>query len=452
MKKPLIISLSRLAAALALLAAALLAPAAPTLAASGINRYVSPGGSDTTNCASAAAPCQTVAYAISQSSTAGDTLLLDAGLYVEHLTIDRNIRIVHDPDKPCCSTLSGGSNGRVIDVNTYGALVSLEKITIRNGELTDNSGAGIRNNGILTLDDVILHHNIINVTTPGTPGYLYRGGAINNLHELTIRSSSVHDNSANDGGAISSTGSLTVRNTEIYANSALRFGGGIWVPYGAPTTLENSTLYENSAGTAGGGMYINSDGVPGNRGEHHYFKNVTISGNTAVGFAGGLASYLQVEMDHSTLTENIAPGTGADLYLFETQTLPESGFAHSLITSTIIANPSATNALCYISGAANFVLSGGDNLSSDASCDFSLPSDQEDTDPELLPLADNGGYVQTHALPYGSPAIDLAGPYALLADARGVFPQDGDLNGSVVPDVGAYEYTPFHIYIPLARK
>ncbi len=454
MKNPRIVSLSRLAVALVLLAAVLLAPAAPISAAAGINRYVSPTGSNTSDCSSAAAPCQTIAYALTQSSDSpgGDTLLLDTGLYIEHLTIKKSIRIVHNPAKPCCSVLSGGSNGRVIDINTYAAQVSLEKITIRNGELTDDSGAGIRNNGILTLDNVILHHNIINLTNPGTASYAYRGGAIDNQHQLTIRSSSVHDNSANDGGGISTTGPLTVQNTEIYANSAQRFGGGIWVPYGAPTTLENTTLYENSATVAGGGMYINSDGVAANRGEHHYFKNVTISGNTASGYAGGLVSYLQVEMDHSTLAQNIAPEVGADLYLYETQTLPESGFPHSVVTSTIITNPSASAALCYISNTDPFVLSDGHNLSRDSSCGFSLSTDQENTDPGLLPLADNGGYVQTRALPAGSPAIDHAGPYALGADARGIIPMDGDLNGSVVPDVGAYEFVPFHVFLPLARR
>ena len=194
-------------------------------------------------------------------------------------------------------------------------------------------------------------------------------------------------------------------------------------------------------------MYINSDGVAANRGEHHYFKNVTISGNTG----SGLVSYLQVEMDHCTLAQNSTPGN-VELDLRETQTLPESGFPHSLITNTIIANPAAINSLCLITGAADFTLSGGGNLSSDHSCDFSPPGDQVDTNPGLLTLADNGGYVQTHALPSGSPAIDHAGPYALGADARGMPAMDGDRNGSVVADVGAYEYPPFHVFIPLARR
>ena len=132
----------RLAALLALLAVLMSPAAAPVNAADGINRYVSPGGSNTTNCSSAAAPCLTITYALSQSDP-GDTLLLDVGVYQENLVIDKNIRIVQDPSKTCtqsgalnyvpCATIDGGGSGRVIDITNYSAVVSLEKIAIRNG-------------------------------------------------------------------------------------------------------------------------------------------------------------------------------------------------------------------------------------------------------------------------------------------------------------------------------
>jgi hypothetical protein len=199
-------------------------------------------------------------------------------------------------------------------------------------------------------------------------------------------------------------------------------------------------------------MHINTVTDPLKRGDRHFFKNVTISGNTAVAFAGGLASYLRVEMDHCTLAENSAPGAGAELHLFENQTLPESGFPHSLITSTIVANPAATQPLCWIDDPASFTLSAGGNLSSDQSCDFNQASDQWDTDPGLLALADNGGQVRTRALPFGSEAIDQAWPYSLGADARGVVAQDGDRNGSVVADVGAYEFAFMRIFMPVVRR
>jgi hypothetical protein len=456
------VSILRLVVSLTLLAGSLLAPVSLTHAAAGINRYVSPTGSNTTNCASAAAPCRTIAYALNQA-VSGDTLLLDNGVYPEHLTIAIDIRIAHNPAKTCaqtgslnyvpCTIIDGGNAARVIDITVFTSQVSLEKITVRNGYVIDSNGAGIRNNGILTMDDVDLHHNIIHLTKPTeiNDNYPYRGGGIDNLHDLTLRSSTVYNNSANDGGGITSAGgSLLVQNTEIYGNSAQRFGGGVWVPYGDPSTLENSTLHGNTAGSGGAGMYINSDGIVGHRGNPHIFRNVTISGNTGSLYGGGLVSYLQVTLDHCTLGPNSAPGTGAELDLRETQTI--DGVAHSVVADTIIANPAATLSLCSITNAASFTLSGGGNLSSDHSCDFTLLSDQIDKNPRLLPLANNGGHVRTQALSYGSPAIDKAGAYALGADARGVPPLDGDLNGSVVPDVGAYEYMPFRSLLPVVRR
>ena len=103
-------------------------------------------------------------------------------------------------------------------------------------------------------------------------------------------------------------------------------------------------------------------------------------------FTGGLASYLQVTLDHCTLAENSAPGSGSELNLYEAQTIDM--VAHSVVADTIISNTAATLDICTISDAATFVLSGGGNLSSDHSCDFTLSSDLVDTDPGLLPLAD----------------------------------------------------------------
>ena len=454
--------------ALVMLTVALALPGIPANAAAGINRYVSPAGSNAPDCTNAAAPCKTITYALGQSQ-AGDTLLLDAGVYSEHLVINKGIRIVQNPVKACpylklvlplgltlipCATLDGGLNGRVIEITSALAEVSLEKLTIRNGQVTDGSGAGIRSQGLLTIDNVSLHSNHIIISDLANPSnYEFRGGAIDNQNQLTLRNSSMHDNSAYNGGGISSTGALLlVQNTNIFANNALHFGGGIWVPYGAPTTLENTTLYENSAVSSGGGMFIGNDGVPGNMGHAHLFRNVTISANTSSLGTGGLASYLQVNIDHSTLVLNSGFGNATDLDLTESQVYHGYGYLHSSITNTIVSHPSATLPLCAICEADSFVLSGGGNLSGDHSCDFTQPTDQVDTDPGLLPLAQNGGPVRTHALPFASPAIDHAGPYSLGADARGVVPQDGDLNGSVVPDSGAYEFTFIRTFLPMVRK
>lgn len=70
-------------------------------------------------------------------------------------------------------------------------------------------------------------------------------------------------------------------------------------------------------------------------------------------------------------------------------------------------------------------------------------------DPQLGPLADNGGPTQTHALPAGSPAIDAGNAGGcrdslgalLTADQRGFARTvDGDADGTAICDIGAYEF------------
>src|SRR5438874_867897 len=44
------------------------------------------------------------------------------------------------------------------------------------------------------------------------------------------------------------------------------------------------------------------------------------------------------------------------------------------------------------------ITSSGGNLSNDSSCNFTQPNDQQNVDPKLGPLQDNGGPTFTHAL------------------------------------------------------
>jgi hypothetical protein len=90
-----------------------------------------------------------------------------------------------------------------------------------------------------------------------------------------------------------------------------------------------------------------------------------------------------------------------------------------------------------VSSTAPLTLSGDHNLIGSASATLNLPADTLRTDPQLLPLADNGGATRTHAIPPNSPAIDAgANPGQLATDQRGgefVRAFDG------VADIGAYE-------------
>ena len=92
-----------------------------------------------------------------------------------------------------------------------------------------------------------------------------------------------------------------------------------------------------------------------------------------------------------------------------------------------------SSANCNSLGIVSF-RSAGHNLASDRSCPFRLPSDLQNTNPLLGPLANNGGPTDTLALLPGSPAINAGGSVGCPAtDQRGVPRPPGHC------DIGAFQ-------------
>jgi hypothetical protein len=96
------------------------------------------------------------------------------------------------------------------------------------------------------------------------------------------------------------------------------------------------------------------------------------------------------------------------------------------------------------------ILTGQHNIESGVSCGFNDPTDQQNTDALLDPLADNGGPTRTRALQPGSPAIDGGNPTGCVADrdGNGVLdpnPLMGDQRSEPrtnTCDIGAFESSP----------
>jgi hypothetical protein len=116
------------------------------------------------------------------------------------------------------------------------------------------------------------------------------------------------------------------------------------------------------------------------------------------------------------------------------------------VLSTIISANTNTD-VDFVVNDTNSFLSKGFNLIGDGNATvvpnnaFNNTGDQTGiANPGLNPLASNGGPTQTHALLFG-PAVD-AGPSSPCpaTDQRGdTRPTDGDGNGSIVCDIGAFE-------------
>ena len=229
-----------------------------------------------------------------------------------------------------------------------------------------------------------------------------------------MHNSTFSDNSADfgGGGIAYSGGTGTVHNSTFSGNSAVPSsedqsgGGGILifaVIEGTTLTVHNSTFNGNSADTGGG------------------IRNM-----------GGTLT-----VTHSTLSGNNATEGGSIYNSNNVVDDPEGGGVELIgtltLANTILAN-SSNGGDCVNDGGT--LTPAGVNLIEDGSCGASAdPTHFRTGDPQLGPLADNGGPTQTMALLVGSPAIDAAEDSLCPdTDQRGVARPHG-----AACDLGAYE-------------
>ncbi|MEX2093485.1 MAG: choice-of-anchor Q domain-containing protein [Pirellulales bacterium] len=246
---------------------------------------------------------------------------------------------------------------------------------------------------------------------------------------------------AGDGGGVSNAENLTIVASTISGNTSAHSGGGVFTHQGS-LTIRDSTLSGNTA-QYGGGLYVVSG-----RDFTTTITNSTVSGNTATDGGGGIYNFLgRLLIEQSTITDNEAdPRRGAGVASWGDQdaTLTE------VYSSIVSGNRSNQQVAGYdvdvvggpVMGPENTVVSLGYNLvgSGSAVGEFTAPGDlPPGMDPLLGPLNDNGGPTKTHALLYGSIAIDAG-------DDTFTPPPDHDQRGEPFArvfggrmDIGAFE-------------
>ena len=351
---------------------------------------------------------------LAKQNSESDTIELTAGTHQltllgfgedENSTGDLDLRDSH------ALTLQGRGDGetiidasdlgdRAIEVHS-GANLTIDGITIQGGSNVD-AGGGIENRGTLVVRDSTLRQNQSG----------YQGGAINNRGSLNVFNSRFLDNYADyEGGGIELNypGSALITNSYFARNTSGYEGGAISV--GTVTrgrvdlSLTDSTLANNSADYSGGGIDIDGQAVV-------EVINTTISGNHARYEGGGIAVTGRLELLNTTITNNSS----------------SHGAAVNVSTAVRFGAAAARNSIVHggISGENRFTDLGHNLIN---------------VDPQLRPLADNGGPTPTHALLPRSPAIDAGdNADAPPMDQRG-FPRitDGDGDGAATIDIGAFE-------------
>ena len=238
----------------------------------------------------------------------------------------------------------------------------------------------------------------------------YSTGGAANYGTMTVSASTVSGNTAGGtGGGIDNGGTLTLIDSTVEGNTADAGGGG---QNSSDLTLINSTISGNTAADRGGGLY---------NGNAMTLTNSTVSRNASGRLGGGLFNTGALTLIQSLLSGNTAPLNGSEAYNIASQ----SG------GGTVVAD--GFNVLGHdgSSGAAGFTLGATDRVPAVPLSDILDPS-----------LGYNGGGLRTHALVFGSPAVDAV-PGAACATAadqrRAPRPQDGDGDNFADCDIGAVE-------------
>jgi parallel beta-helix repeat protein len=320
-------------------------------------------------------------------------------------------------------TISGQDTVRILYVEPGSPdtiNVTVSGLTLAHGfaQGTQNNrlgGAIFAYNTDLTVANAVLSQNTANGDS-GQSGY---GGAICLCDEpggsLTVLNSTLSGNTATAGGGAiyDDYAPLTIRNTTVSGNTAQNEGGGVSIYNGSPTTIENSTITGNRAQAAdsyGGGIYNNR------RPNGFTLKGVTVAGNAAAHGGGVFA-------------------------------IPDPGDPPMVIEDSIVAGNSASADNPDLAGPFNAAFSLIQTPGSAAVTQAIPGSVIAGLDPQLGPLASNGGPTQTMKPALSSPVIDAGAAFGLTTDQRG-FGRPVNVpsrKNSVVPgadgsDMGAVEY------------
>jgi len=273
--------------------------------------------------------------------------------------------------------------------------------------------------GELWLNDVRLYDGLGMEPPDVTLPLRNDGGAIFNAGVLNVNNSDLDSNRAyNSGGGIYNAGTMTIAET-TFQNNGVNIGGGPGESGGAiynagVATIRSSTFVGNIASQSGAGIANAYGGIM-------TITNSTISGNstTLSGIASGAAIMTagNMHISYTTITNNIGTTSGAVWSATDTIEIVNSIIAGNLPANCSYPATSPTS---------------GPNLDDDGSCDsFTI-----NADPQLSPLASNGGPTQTHAIAPSSPAKNAAAGACPATDQR----HSPRPFGSAC-DLGAYELT-----------
>lgn len=317
-------------------------------------------------------------------------------------------------------SLEDGYNGGAIDSGD-GA------ITITGSTLSGNTAEGGDGGVVYSIGGAV---TISNSTFDGNTAR-YNGGAIlNDTGVITITDSRVTNNVAQygDGGGISNfSGDITITRSTISTNSSVTDGGGV-SNVSAAMIIRDSTFDNNTAGGDGGGIATITGPLT--------MTNSTVSGNIGNVRGGGIQTdNALVQIVQSTITDNASNISGGGIGTLNDGIFAGDNFASIAIRNSIVADNTSPNGPDFVAPpmpATSLIVRNsliGNNRDTSLAASNGTDGNFIGTptsmiDPQLEPLADNGGTTRTHQPLLASLAID-GGDNTLAVD----YGPDGNIGG-----------------------
>jgi predicted outer membrane repeat protein len=166
-------------------------------------------------------------------------------------------------------------------LNEGGAIYNRNEMNISDSNFTDNNAGtnagAIMNLGNCSLTNSYFKSNKVHISHSDTA--YYSGGALYNMGELIVKTTSFKENNAVKGGAIYNKNSLTISDSSFRDNNAIAEGGAI-ITNGLTNTINNITFNGNKA-NSGGAIYGETDCIAN-------VNKCSFTSNSAVQFGGAI--------------------------------------------------------------------------------------------------------------------------------------------------------------------
>jgi hypothetical protein len=135
--------------------------------------------------------------------------------------------------------------------------LAVKSLTLRDGDAGQNTGGGILNaQGTVSVDSSTVYANIAD---NGAGISNDRGGFT--LSNSVVRSNSTRPSAGGGGGGIYNDGIMTVTSSNLYFNDANTSGGGIYNELTGKLSVTGTNVQANTAQVRGGGLYNGTNGA-----------------------------------------------------------------------------------------------------------------------------------------------------------------------------------------------